>query len=76
MPKYRKKPIVIEAVQVTPQNWNNISENIWMGPSGKLYVSTLEGEMEFEFGDWLIKGVEGEEYPCKDSVFKASYDPA
>ena len=67
MPRFRKKPIVIEAVQVTPENWNDISENIWLGPkSGKYYIKTLEGDMVFDIGDWIITGVSGEQYACKD----------
>ena len=76
MPKYRKRPIVIEAVQVTPENWNNISEDIWQGPSGKYYINTLEGEMKFEIGDWILTGVAGERYACKDDIFKETYEPA
>jgi hypothetical protein len=75
MPKFRKKPIVIEAVKVTPENWNNISDNIWQGSSGKYYIATLEGDMVFEIGDWIITGIEGEQYSCKDSIFQETYDP-
>lgn len=75
MPKFRKKPIVIEAVKVTPENWNNISDNIWQGSSGKYYITTLEGDMVFEIGDWIITGIEGEQYSCKDGIFQETYDP-
>ncbi len=74
MPKFRKKPIVIEAVQVTPENWNTISDNIWMGKSGALYIKTIEGDMKFEFSDWIITGVEDEQYACKNSIFKETYE--
>lgn len=42
---------------------------------GTLQVDTLEGTMRCDVGDWLIRGVEGEFYPCKDSIFLASYEP-
>ena len=82
MPLYRKKPVVIEAWQ-----WDGISTDSerpdWM--RGKvtanhqeqiLKVSTLEGDMTASTGDWIIKGVKGEVYPCKDEIFSATYDPA
>ena len=56
--KYRKKPIVIEAVRVVE------AEDI----------ETLEGTMRADVGDWIITGVEGERYPCKDSIFRATYE--
>lgn len=59
MPKFRKKPVVIEAVQ---QNY-------------PFTVNTLEGIMTGEAGDWLITGVNGEQYPCKDEIFRKTYDP-
>lgn len=59
MAKFRKKPVVIEAVQLTRRTT----------------IHTLEGDMVGEPGDWLITGVEGEQYPCKDSVFQATYEP-
>lgn len=81
--KYRKKPVVIEAIQF---NSNDISEmlNAW-GPSfGKAVVEqvadsymvlhTLEGVYIAKFGDYIIKGIKGEFYPCKDDVFHKSYD--
>lgn len=59
MAKYRKKPVVIDAVRLTR----------------RITVHTLEGDMVGEPGDWLITGIEGEQYPCKDSVFQATYEP-
>jgi hypothetical protein len=43
--------------------------------SGALFIPTLEGEMRADVGDWLIKGVAGEFYPCKPDVFAATYEP-
>lgn len=58
MPRYRKKPVTVEAVQLTRQ----------------VTIETLEGTMVGNVGDWLITGVNGEQYPCKDDVFKKTYE--
>ena len=60
MPKYRKKPVVVEAVRL----------------AHTLEIHTLEGTMIGHEGDWLITGVKGEQYPCKDEIFQATYEPA
>lgn len=94
MARFRKKPVVIEAVQNTGE-WRPIIE--WMeslvdGPlvipfgskpaitrdpeTGVLRIETLEGVMECGVGDWLIRGVKGEYYPCKPDIFEATYEPA
>ena len=80
--KYRKKPVVIEAVQWTGENWADIDE--WMSvyphqtfPSaGKIEIDTLEGTMTANEGDWIIQGVNGEFYPCKPDIFEKTYEPA
>lgn len=59
MKKYMKKPVVIEAEQLTEEK----------------QIETLEGTMKGNAGDWLIRGVEGELYPCKDEIFKKTYAP-
>lgn len=46
------------------------------GSPGYLRISTLEGEMRAEVGDWIIRGVQGEFYPCKNEIFWATYEPA
>lgn len=74
---YRKKPIVIEAVQWFSNghapNWagRKISEN-----GDHFTIETLEGVMRGNPGDWIIKGVKGEIYPCKPDVFEATYESA
>lgn len=85
--KFRKKPVVIEAIQFDGDNWAEISqwahrdllpENnsiILRGLAG-LEVRTLEGTMSAYKGDWIIKGVKGEFYPCKPDIFTATYEPA
>jgi hypothetical protein len=59
MPKYRKKPIVIEAYQTDTE----------------VIISTLEGKMKAHAGDYIITGIKGERYPCKPDVFEATYEP-
>ena len=78
MKKYRKKPVVIEAVQWTG---NNVDEVFTFGNSRvtgivdqKLAIHTLEGIMTADLGDYIIKGIKGEFYPCKPDIFKASYE--
>ena len=83
--KYRKKPVVIEAVQVPPEGESfSDEEQDWLfqsdrdfdnGGDGSLYIHTLEGTMTAEPGDWVIKGVKGELYPCKPDIFEATYEP-
>ncbi|MEK5354538.1 MULTISPECIES: hypothetical protein [Paenibacillus] len=81
--KYRKKPVVIDAFKWTggpdqtedPQ-W--IIERIKMGQvsfaNGLMYIKTLEGIMEAKPGDYIIRGVKGEIYPCKPDIFEATYE--
>lgn len=77
--KFRKKPVVIEAVQYTGRNlveiimWSNAPE-IEEEFTGGLTIRTLEGDMRANVGDWIIKGVKGEFYPCKPDVFEATYE--
>jgi hypothetical protein len=85
--KYRKIPVVIEAMKWDGQSLGDAS--VFLGsypqtvgsfkdhPLGMpLFISTLEGEMRADPGDWIIKGVKGEFYPCKPDIFWASYEPA
>lgn len=59
MKRYMKKPVIIEAEQLTEEK----------------QIETLEGTMKGNAGDWLIRGVAGELYPCKDEIFKKTYVP-
>ena len=88
MALYRKKPVVIEAERV-PTDQDCVSEHgrVW----GMFYragfeqfkvtvdkgydITTLEGVMHASPGDWIIKGVKGEFYPCKPDIFEATYEP-
>ena len=87
MAEFRKKQIVIEAVQMTKEMRNNLGPfPDWaMGAltakrtekihnSERVYIETLEGIMEVKDEDWIIRGVKGEIYPCKPDIFSASYD--
>lgn len=77
MAKYRKKPVVIEAVKWDGKDFVPITEfmhNLY-GVSGEnLTISTMEGVMIANPGDWIIKGVKGEFYPCKPDIFEATYE--
>lgn len=87
MALYRKKPVVIEAIQWTGDNIREITifiHNEEIGPIhiGEQYINadelvgiwTLEGLMIGNLNDWIIKGVQGEFYPCKPDIFEATYE--
>lgn len=87
MRKFRKKPIIVEAIQNT--GGNKLEINAFVGKKlehGKftcddtgnngfpLVISTLEGDMVCSVGDWVIKGIKGEFYPCKPDIFEQTYE--
>lgn len=77
MSKFRKKPVVIDAVQWAGDNLSEIqrfyrSEGILIGD--QIVIRTLEGPMFADIGDWIIKGVKGEFYPCKPDIFAITYE--
>ena len=98
--KFRKKPVVIEAIQLRWDTWSEICEfagvgkledgkpqgcylgengyclpdNTWSDKIG-LAIPTLEGLMTAREGDWVIRGVKGELYPCKPDIFEQTYEP-
>jgi hypothetical protein len=79
--KFRKKPVVIEAMRFTedsgPEVWEWADSKPMYDPAGQvcgLRIYTLEGDMKADFGDWIIKGVKGEFYPCKPDIFEATYE--
>lgn len=93
MPKFRKKPVVIEAVQFDGLNATEISDFVGKklspvlesdtayqagqgAPIFSLGIVTLEGTMKAMPRDWVIKGVNGEFYPCKPDIFEKTYEPA
>lgn len=85
--KYRKKPVEVEAVQWTGENVGEINgfcnpakdfhivrNTIWSKDKKTLLIKTLEGNMLANVGDYIIKGVNGEYYPCKPDVFAKTYE--
>lgn len=98
MPKFRKKPVIIEAVEWTGKNvievynfLENKNEDSSMNiptsgknffvdmnngtaVTGTLKIRTLEGDMIAAHGDYIIKGVKGEFYPCKPDIFEVTYE--
>jgi len=80
MAKYRKKPVVIEAFRfgdVEAPDWWRSAPDVSINVSGdRLFaaIPTLEGVMTAEEGDWIIKGVKGEIYPCKHDIFEKTYE--
>lgn len=78
--KFRKKPVVIEAIQYDgtfPMEFLRGDERVRADGergSGGLAIHTLEGVMTASIGDWIIRGVKGELYPCKPDIFEATYE--
>ena len=89
--KYRKKPVVIEAIQWTREN--EVALSSWLFKEdydcnvdyeldcsqektiiSKITINTLEGVMKVNLGDYIIKGVNGEFYPCKPDIFEKTYE--
>lgn len=81
---FRKKPVAIEARRMTVFNIDELEH--WCGGEVRnwhmsakyrvISIPTLEGVMEARVGDWIIRGVTGEFYPCRDDVFQMTYEPA
>ena len=90
MAKYRKKPVEVDAIQWDGINLSEIKEFVgdrlaydiidtaWQVGKGKPHVlmkiKTLEGDMEVSEKDFIIKGINGEYYPCKPDIFKKTYE--
>lgn len=77
--KYKKKPVVIEAVQWTGKNLDEINRfadnsTLVRYLDNELCIYTLEGVMTASIGDYIIKGIEGEFHPCKPDIFEKTYD--
>lgn len=82
---YRKKPVVIQAVKFDGVNrGGELSPKLatfllgvrYIVAGDELVIPTTEGDMKASGGDWIIKGVKGEFYPCKPDIFAATYEPA
>ena len=85
MAQYRKKPVAIEAIQYDGINSAEIAEFMKVmirtkrspeegNKFGKITIETLEGDMKASIGDFIIKGVKGEFYPCKPDIFELTYE--
>ena len=86
--KYRKKPVVIEAVQLRWDTWSEMCDFAGVGklengkPQGSqtdgekigLNIPTFEGLVHASENDWIIKGIQGEFYPCKPDIFAETYE--
>ncbi len=84
MKKFRKKPVVIDAIQLTEENFKNLIDIAFSNSNLKsigndevgffVLISTLEGDMKARWNDWIIRGVNNEIYPCKPDIFEKTYD--
>lgn len=74
--KYRKKPVVIEAIQWNGDNFGEVAMFCKKIKVAYTHIETLEGDMLASKGDYIIKGVKGEFYPCKPDIFEATYEKA
>ena len=91
MPKYRKKPVVVEAVRWAGSNLEEIRNFVGSDLIEEcvelfdikrtlkemlvdIAIDTLEGTMRVDYGDYIIKGVQGEFYPCKPDIFEQTYE--
>ena len=93
--KYRKKPVIIDAVELTDKSIFEVTKfidgkkpdissdmaldkwgdyEILTKERGYIIIETLEGNMHASFGDYIVRGVQGEFYPCKPDIFKQTYD--
>jgi len=81
--KFRKKPVVIEA-ELYDGSKESIASVLRLGKDSRraigllpdcLTIKTLEGTHRADIGDWIIKGIEGELYPCKPDIFEQTYEP-
>ena len=84
MKQFRKKPIVIDAIQLTQENFRGLIDIAFTDSNLKnignddvgfyVLISTLEGDMKARWNDWIIRGVNGELYPCKPDIFEKTYE--
>lgn len=84
MPMFRKKPVVIEAFQFDGRSNTDPDVPLWFvdavhdskirASSNHILIDTLEGSMRADLGDWIIRGIKGELYPCKPDIFAATYE--
>ena len=79
--QFRKKPVVVDAIQYGPYTAPTMELVMFLSGSNAIstsmgiIISTLEGDHLAQVGDWIIKGVKGEFYPCKPDIFELTYEP-
>jgi len=73
---YRKKPVEVQVVQWNGENVGEVLKFCGKAriEGDSIFIDTLEGTMEAKTGDYIIKGVKGEFYPCKPDIFEATYE--
>ena len=82
MAKYRKKPVLIEAIEWCGDNFCEVDDFLdnqkheTYPKDGKVIIKTLEGDMVASLGDYIIEGINGEFYPCKPDIFHKTYEKA
>jgi hypothetical protein len=78
--KFKKKPVVVEAVRWSGNPGQIIDgidvEGTFDPVFGTIEIPTLEGTMRAQTGDWIVTGIAGERYPCRNDIFQATYEPA
>ena len=84
MATFRKKPVEVEAFQVPVEGIECLvplwfisavmNKTVVIDPAGGAFITTLEGTMRADVGDWIIRGIKGELYPCKPDIFAATYE--
>jgi hypothetical protein len=77
--KYRKKPVVIHALKYIPDRWEvsappEFFEAVSVNGAGHVSIRTLRGDMTVNPGDYVIRGVKGEFYPCEPDIFEMTYE--
>lgn len=77
--RYVKRPLVVEAIQLSRETWERVHDFLGVvmrDLDGEvcIFISTLEGVMKASDGDWVIRGLRGEFYPCKPDIFEATYE--
>jgi hypothetical protein len=77
--KARKKPVMVDVIYFNGTNHDEVADfcapdPVKVGGGFTILIPTLEGEMTASKGDWIIRGVKGEFYPCKPDIFDATYE--
>ena len=73
MPQFRKIRVVVEAIQYIADG-SSIA-GLHFSPEGTPFCQTLEGPLHVTLGDWIVRGIDGEYYPCKPDIFTRTFEP-